>query len=154
MREIEIETKNFYAGIVSYGSLDIERAVEIFLDVDKTGDELAEVVNQFAEDTGTPLKDIDICYVAYEHILQLARNRIEDVLCFDFLNEGQGRDIYTYGNYVCSQYDNTQGLIDEIKERLENLDKEDREQAIKDLKEDKVVNWFLEGIGFDFGGEK
>lgn len=152
MREIEENTKDFYAGIVSYGSTDIETAIKIFLDVDKSGDDLAEEVKRFSEDTGTKLEDVDVCYVAYETILQEARNKIEEILGFDFLNEGSGRDIYTYGNYCCSQYDSTQGLKDELKERLNDIaTEEERKEKIKELKEDVVIKWFLDDIDFEWG---
>ena len=139
---IDEEVKNFYASIVSYGYLDIKRAIEVFNEIGRTGDDLAEEVNRFSEDTGTKLEDIDVCYIAYETILQESRNKINEVLGFDFLNEGEGRDIYTYGNCLCTSYDSTEDLKNYILEKLKKATKEQKNE----LKEDKATNWFLTEI--------
>jgi len=139
---IDEEVKNFYAGVVSYGYLDVKRAIEIFLEVAKSGDDLAEEVLRYSEDTGTALKDIDVCYIAYETILQEARNKISEVLNFDFLNDGN-LGIYTYGNYMCSSYDNTEETKEKLRELLETATEEERAEIL----EDKATNWFLKEIG-------
>lgn len=142
LKQIEEEIKNFYAGLVSYGYLDVKRAVEVFKEVGKTSDDLAEEVLRFSEDTGTELQNIDVCFVAYDTILQEVRNKIEEVLGFDFLNEGDGTDIYTYGNYMATSYDSTENLKQYLQKKLKNAT---REQIIE-LKEDKTTDWFLREI--------
>lgn len=141
--QIEEEIKNFYAGLVSYGYLDVKRAIEVFNEVGKTGDDLEEEVTRFSEDTGTPLKNIDVCYIAYDVILQEARSKIKEVLGFDFLNEGDGTDIYIYGDYMCTSYDSTKNLKEYLQEKLKNA----TEEQLNELKEDKVTDWFLREIG-------
>jgi len=141
LNKTEEEIKNFYAGVVSYGYLDIKHAVGIFLDVGKSGDDLAEEVLRFSEDCETPLKDIDVCYIAYETILQEARNKISEVLDYDFLNDGEG-DLYTYGNYMCSSYDATENTKIAIQELLKKATKE----QIQELHADKTTEWFLSEI--------
>lgn len=143
-RIIEGEIKNFYAGIVSYGYLDIKRAIEVFNDVNLTGDDLAEEVLRFVEDTGTALENIDVVYIAYEYILQRARNKISEILEYDFLNDGEG-DIYTYGNYLCSSYDSTETTKEELLKKFQDLTECSEEQKTEIL-EDKPTEWFLKEI--------
>ena len=52
-----------------------------------------------------------------EHILQMARNHIDDVTGYDFINDftDGGTEIYTYGNYMCSSYDYSTKAIEELK---------------------------------------
>ena len=144
MEEIKIKEgiKDFYSSVCSYGYLDIKHAISVFIEVGKSGDELSEEVLNFSEDTETKLKDIDVCYIAYDTILQEARGKIEEVLGFDFLNEGDGTDIYTYGNYMCSSYDRTEDLKDYILKKLEKATDEQKAE----LKGDKVTDWFLSEI--------
>lgn len=134
--------KDFYSSIVSYGYLDVKRAIEIYNEVGKSGDDLAEDVRRWAEDTGTDLNEMDVCFIAYETILQEARNKIQEVLEFDFLNEGKGTGIYTYGNYICSSYDNTEDLKNYILKKLKKASKEQKQE----LHEDKITEWFLNEI--------
>lgn len=145
-KEIESNIRDFYSQVVSYGYLDIKRAIEVFLECGLNGDELGEAVLRFSEDTETPLKDIDVCYIAYDYILQESRNKLDSVLGFDFLNEGGGTSIYVYGNYMCTSYDDYEGLKRELKERFKSLSKDD----IQELREDKVLSWFLNEIDFEY----
>ena len=99
MSENEINT--FYREISGYGYLDVKTAVNVFLEVGLNGYALAEEVLRFSEETGTELQNIDVCYIAFDYILQQARNKIDEVLNYDFINdyEGIGTVIHTYGKY-------------------------------------------------------
>jgi len=52
----------------------------------------------------------------------MARNHIEEVAGYDFLNDfsGSGTEIYTYGNYMCSSYDYSSEAILELKDKIAN----------------------------------
>ena len=139
---LEQEIQSFYENICQYGYLDIKRAVEIFLEVGLTGEKLAEQVLEFAEDTSTPINKIDVCYIAYDYILQQARNKINEVLKFDFCNDIKKGDIYTYGNYMCSSYDYSDEAIKQLQEVINKATEEQKAE----LKEDKITMWFLNEI--------
>jgi hypothetical protein len=72
----------------------------------------------------------------------MARNNIDSVTGFDFLNDGCGK-VDTYGNYMCSSYDS----YEELKEELAQLFTE--KQITEDML-DKTTLYFLSLIGFTF----
>lgn len=123
--------------------MDVRVAIEFFLDVGLTGYDLAEQVNEFCDDVGEKITDVDICYIAYDYVLQMARNKISKVLDYDFTNDGPGID--TYGNYCCTSYDYIEEAINELREELEEATEEQKEE----LKEDKFVMQFLREIAID-----
>lgn len=51
--------------------------------------------------------DIDPVAAIMEHALQMARNDIEEITGYDFMNDfaGTGSEVYTAGNYMCSSFD-------------------------------------------------
>jgi len=138
---MEYEILDFYDNLLEYGSKDIKRAIEIFREVGKTGGDLAEEVKRYSEETGQNFNNIDVVWVALETILQEARNKIEEVLGIDILNDIES-DMYVYGNYMCSSYDNYEETARVLKEKIKKAGKE----AEEELKEDKVINWFLKEI--------
>ena len=54
-----------------------------------------------------------------DHILQMARNHIEEITGYDFINDfsGSGTEIYTHSNFMCSSYDYSSNAIEELKEK-------------------------------------
>jgi len=134
------DVSDFYQNISNWGSQDIVRAIEIYKEVGSTAEDLAEEIKEFSDSCETPLEKIDICYVAYDSILQQARNKIREVLDFDFMNDGA--DINIYGNYLCTSYDYTQENQDKLKEVLEKATDEQKGE----LRSDKVLVWFVEKI--------
>lgn len=143
---IEYETQSFYSSIAPFGSADIRTAIEFFIDVGLNGDDLAEQVNEFSDNTETKLSDIDVCYVAYDYVLQMARNKISKVIDYDFCNDlKNGTEFYTYGNYMCTSYDYSSGAIQEMTDKIEQSTEEQKEE----LKEDVFVIAFLKNVDID-----
>lgn len=141
-KELEIEIGDFTAGIMPYGSSDIRSAISTLIEygVENAGDNLVELVEGYVDVTDVNLNDVDVCYVALEHILQTVRNHIDDYLKFDIVNDA-GFD--TYSNFLDSQFD----YSDNDKKKLQKeLDKASEETLIRLLDEEFVADW-LEDIG-------
>jgi len=82
---------------------------------------LFEIIDDFRENCGeSDFSKIDPVYSVLEYILQKARNRIEEVTGYDFMNDflGNGTEVYTHGNYMCSSYDYSSGAVLEFKEKI------------------------------------
>jgi len=111
--QLSREYDQFTNTITEFGSGEIERAVELFSEIGKTGYDLAEEVREWSESTGTPINKIDIVLVAYEYILQNARNEINDVLKVDIIS-----DLYfeTHANYDASSFDWQEKITRKTKE--------------------------------------
>ncbi len=133
---IDCEFDNFTNNIISFGSGEIHRAVELFNEIGLFGSDLSDEVRDWSESTGTPINDIDICLVAYEYILQNARNEINDVLKVDIVN-----DLYfeTHANYDASSFDWQEKSQEKLREKLENA----TDEQLKKLSSSKVVKTFL-----------
>jgi hypothetical protein len=105
------------------------------------GDYLAEAVENFVNGIDTKVKNIDICYLVLDEILQKARQAIEDNTKqnFDIQNDA---DFYAHANYMCSSFDYSE---------------EDKEKLIKVLKKNKIkienlesaTQYFLSEIGIE-----
>ena len=91
---------DFYRKLSSFGYADLNTALEKFRSVGLFGDDLANQVQEFSENSETNITDIDICAVAFDHILQIAKNKIEEVLNFDMENDVE---FYVYSNYMCTE---------------------------------------------------
>lgn len=115
-QQIDREYDNFLSAIISYGSMDIRRAVTVAIEVKEDGDWIAEVVQEFSESCEVNLNDIDVVSTVYEDILQTSRTEIEDLINFDFCNDGA--DIYTAGNYCATSYDYSDNANETIKDKL------------------------------------
>jgi len=150
-RIAELETQSFYRRLMPYGSADVRAAIDFFIDAGLDGDDLADQVNEFSEDTGTKIAEVDICYVAYDHILQMARNKISEVLGYDFQNDLEtGTEFYTYGNFMCTTYDYSEEARKDLTERLEAATDEQKDE----LRDDKFVVCFLRRVDIDALDEK
>lgn len=128
---------DFTNALVPFGSLDIRFAVRTALEVGEDGEWAAEQLQQFADDCGMKIEDCDPCACVYDSILQEARNEIDNLIGFDFVNDGA--EIYTAANFCATSYDWRNGANETIKEKLiEN------EIAFDDLSE--KTKWFLSEI--------
>jgi hypothetical protein len=134
---ISREYDNFTNAMVTYGLYDIKTAVITAIEVGEDGDWVAELVQQRAEDYEMNVNDLDIVSEVYNDILQTSRNEIDDLINFDFSNDGA--DIYTAGNYCATSYDWSDNANETIKDKLiEN------EIVFEDLSE--KCKWFLTQI--------
>jgi len=141
-KKIEFEQNRFYFSISDYGSGDIATAIEKGIELGLRGDEVADIIRDYHDDTDTPMDDIDIVGEVYEHELQLARNEIDRVLGFDLLNDAKGNTIEVHYNYMASSFDYTQEALDELQEVINKATKEQKKQLL----ENKVTKVFLEDI--------
>ena len=84
---------------------------------------------------------MDPVYCVLDHILQMARNELDDVLGYDFQNDyrGGGTEIYTYGNFMCSSFDRSEGARGELQEKLDSATEEQR----RALSDNRFVTYFL-----------
>lgn len=110
------EYDNFTSAMVTFGSMDIRRAVTIAIEVEEDGDWVAEVAQEQAEQMGMNVNDLDIVSEVYDDILQTSRNEIGKLINFDFCNDGA--DIYVAGNYCATSYDWSDNANETIKEKL------------------------------------
>jgi len=105
-----------------FWSLDIQAACRIGEEVWLYEHELFEIIDNTRIHFGYESFDhIDPVASILEHILQMARNKIEEVTSYDFLNDFSGTtsEIYTHSNFMCSSYDWWQEARDELKERTQ-----------------------------------
>jgi len=131
------EYDNFTSAMVTFGSMDIRRAVYVAIEVEEDGDWVAEVVQEQAEQMGMNVNDLDIVSEAYNDILQTSRNEIYDLINFDFCNDGA--DIYVAGNYCATSYDWSDNSNEIIKEKLIENEIQFADLSVK-------CQWFLTEI--------
>ena len=131
------EYDNFTSAMVTYGSMDIRRAVYVAIEVEEDGDWVAEVVQEQAKEMGMNVNDLDIVSEVYNDILQTSRNEIDDLINFDFCNDGA--DIYVAGNYCATSYDWSDNSNEIIKEKLIENEIEFSDLSVK-------CQWFLTEI--------
>lgn len=142
-QRIDREYDHFTGYLIPFGSMDIRSAVTTSIEAGFDGNWAGEQVDEMMEATGMPLGDLDPCYCVYDSILQIARNQIEELTGHDFVNDQ--KEIYTYGNFMCTAYDYEQEAIDELTKVLE-----DKEIAESDL--DDATRWFLNEISINLAG--
>ncbi|MFA5307658.1 MAG: hypothetical protein WC365_09475 [Candidatus Babeliales bacterium] len=126
---IENEIADFNAYLISFGSLDVKAAIETAIEGGHDGQWAAEQINQYMEDVGTQLKDIDPVAVIYESLLQEARSDIESAINKDILND-TNEQVYVAGNYVCTSLDYSTQAQQELAEIMTQIPKEDYTDAM------------------------
>ena len=89
-RRIDNEISQFHQSMTNFGSGDIASAVEKGDELGLSGSEVADLAREFSDDTETKIEDVDPVATVYEHELQMARNKIDSVLGYDFLNDFEG----------------------------------------------------------------
>jgi hypothetical protein len=137
------EYDSFTSSITDYGSGDISTAVEKFKEVGLSGRELADRVREWSDETETPIGDVDVVYVAYDYILQNARNEIDSVLGFDISNDIKGgTEFYVAGNYMATSYDYSEEAVEQLRDVLKKASKSD----LKKLSETIFVRSFLNDV--------
>src|SRR5271157_1912212 len=142
MQERVIEYEKFYESqsILPYGLSDIRAAIEFFIDAGLTGEDLAEQVIEFCDDTETKLADVDVCGIAYDYVLQMARNKIDKIIGYDLCNDFRGdTGIYVAANYCCTSYDYSDAAIKDLTKKLSKATNEQKDK----LRDDRLVMFFL-----------
>ena len=144
---IDREISRFNRSITDFGSGDIASAVEKGDELGLDGNEVADISRQFADETGTDLNDVDVVAQVYDHELQMARNKTDEVLGYDFINdfEGDGTEFYTAGNFLATTFDYSQNAHDQLEKKIKGATPEQRKQLLDDI----FVKVFLEDVDID-----
>lgn len=127
---LDREIGDFTAHLIPFGSADIHAAIKTALEADHDGYWAAEQIEQYQEDTDTPLKDIDPVAVIYDSILQEARTDIEDATKIDILNDTKNQ-VNVAGNYMCTSLDYSTAAQEELKEIMSKVNKDDFTPSMK-----------------------
>ncbi len=71
----------------------------------------------------------------------MARNKIEEITWYDFINDysGSWSQIYVYGNFMCSSFDYSDSAIEELKDKITPY--------TELLQWDKYIQYLLSEIG-------
>lgn len=139
------EMADFHTSLCEY-YFDVKTAIKKFQEVKMSSSDLAEKVRECHESTGTPIHKIDVCYVAYDHILQMARNKIDEILDFDICDDiKDGTGFYTCESSICTSFDSLQEVKDQLKEKLKDVGTE----QIKKLLDDIFVKVFLKDVNIN-----
>lgn len=146
MSVTDSQIAEFHNSLTNYGYADVKTAIEKFQEAGLSASDLADEVREFAYSTGSPIEKIDVCYVAYDHILQMARNKLDEIICFDIVNDIKGgTEFYTAGNYMCTSYDYSEEATEQLEEKLKDADN----SQIEELLEDIFVKVFLDNVDID-----
>jgi len=137
-RIIDRRIDHFNYLCVPFGSRDVQTAIEFLDNFGLNEQSLYDAMEGYIDSTGVKFNDVDICYIAYDYILQMVRNDIDSILSFDFCNDTNG-EIYTAGNYMCTSYDYDSLVIEELKDRLKQATEEQREQLTETS--DHFIKW-------------
>ena len=132
----KMEAERFKSAMLPWGYNDVKTAIDTALSAGKDGDWVSEQVQQYIDDTGTKLEEVDVCAIVYDSLLQEARNDISSSTDIDILNDLSG-DVYVYGNYMCTSLDANGNGVEETMKAIKKIPKEDRTDAI---------NWLYDKI--------
>jgi len=127
-----------------FGSSNIYEAIRVAREVNITVSKFYDLCEEWAKKTEAPFKDLDICYIIYDHILQMARNEINKILKFDIRNDVQG-GFHTCENYSYTSYNYKDTDLDLLKEKL----KEATEEEIIKLTNNDFVVFLFDNIEID-----
>lgn len=126
------EVDSFLASCApAWGYRDIEHAIEAYKEAGKDEIALADDVKAWAEDTGTKLDDVDVCYVAYDSLYQEARTDIERETGKDICNDAPYDGVSVYGNYMCTGLDAKEGDSRALIDLIETIPEGNRTEVTK-----------------------
>ena len=129
--------------LCNFGYRDVKAAVDVLRRYQISNNDFADYVEEFMDSTGTNLVNrgeaLDICALAYDHALQLARQHIEEYTGLDIMNDA---DYNVYGNYCCSQIDYTEDGKDRLIEAVCASDDDDRQTLLDHY----IVRTFFEDV--------
>jgi hypothetical protein len=142
--KVDREIGVFGSRIVPFGSGDVATAIDKGLELGMWGGDVADLVTDWQDSTEMKLEDIDVVAVVYEHELQTARNKISEVLNYDFLNDAEhsGTEIYVHSNYMASSFDYSQEALDELQSKINGATGEQKDE----LEEDTITKIFLRDL--------
>lgn len=132
------EISEVQASFCPFEYLDIEAAIDTAKAAGYKPSFVNETVEQFADEIGLKLTEIDPNYCVYEQLLQEAREEIELITGYDFINDNTTGEIHTLGNYLCTSYDYTGDSIEELKQALKQALKSEEIETLRE-----ATQWFL-----------
>lgn len=115
--------EEFAVKCMPFGSRDVMAAIEAYDKVGLNGHDLFEDCEQFVDETGINFSDLDVCFIAYDRILEEARNEIDNILNIDICND---YDVYTIGNYMCTSFGCSD--LEALREAIKEATQEQKEQ--------------------------
>lgn len=127
---LDREIGDFTAHLIPFGGADIKAAIEAALEVEHDGDWAAEQIEEYVDDVGTALKDVDPVTVVYESLLQEARNDIETATKKDILNDTKDQ-VNVAGNFMCTSLDYSTEAQDELRKIMSKVPKRNYTPAMK-----------------------
>jgi hypothetical protein len=128
---IDALVKDFNRAIMPFGSRDVYVVMEWADSVNMTAEEVVDLLLEEAEDLGVNITKLDPCYGILEHILQMARNYIDEIIGYDLLNDNNG-SIYTYGNYMDSSYNYSEKDVDDLQSKINQATQEQKDMLLTD----------------------
>jgi hypothetical protein len=90
--------------ILPFGTLDLGTCVMVLQQAEVDTSEYGQYVVDFCSDCDIQLPDVDICYLAFDYILQEARREIEKKTSVDILKDLES-EVDVLGNYFGTSYD-------------------------------------------------
>ena len=133
-----------------FGFLDLKAAIEHGQAVSLSPSDIYDLIDEARECMGftqfASFDNMDPVYCILDHILQMARNEIDDVLGYDFQNHFRGdTEFYTDGNFMCSSYDFSEAAKDDLTGKLDDASSE----KLCQLRNNRFVRYFLEQVEID-----
>jgi len=109
--------------------------------------DIFDLINEARECVGfkqfEAFENVDPVYCMLEHILQMAKNKIEEVTGYDFQCDFHGdTEFYTYGNFMFSDYDYSAAAKDDLIDKLDNASSD----QLRQLRENRFVCVFLDHV--------
>ena len=144
MVEIEFKVADFHSSLTNYEYADVKTAIEKFEEVGMSTSDLVDKVREFNLSTETSIHKIDVCYVAYDHILYMARSKIDEILDFDICDVIKvGAGFYLCGDHRRISFGYSQDVKDQLEEELKDAGTEQIEELLDDIS----VKVFLKDVG-------
>ena len=144
---VSLEEKlRFFDEIAHYGYQDLDTALEKCHEVNLDFEKLGRMVKDLSEETETPIEDIDICAVIFDHILEKSNECINHILEFDL----RDADFYTAGNYCATTFDVSSEGLEKFQKRLDESTEIQKQMLLKNI----FVKVFLEDNDLSINQEK
>ena len=142
---------NTFAGITSYGFLDLRWSYQMLLDYGlceeyEVGNYLSDIIREFADEHRISIQDIDYVGLVTDKCAYAMKDYIRNITDYELYIE-------TFANFLDSQIILYENDIKNFVEHLENLDKEYLEEIKDKFNEDNALNErfkeHLSDYGFD-----
>lgn len=118
--------------IQTWGSLDIHATDNLIERYNLNPVEVADYLEEFAEEQKISVFDLDPVGWTYEFILQEVRREIEEKTSKDILNDTK-EDICVFYNYLDSSFNYSEEAKKEFLEIVKEIDEEDRSDLLQEF---------------------